>query len=144
MLDRKTVAVVHRLGKHAGVAAAGAIRRHALLDHGDRGGRVEGLEEERGPEAGEARPDDHDVGVPAALEHDCLAWRTPREPVAGLLDGLHGLSCGKAGQCVPDVPCARSVRCCQRTVAPSRMRLASRIAVASTLIWAGKAARRAP
>jgi hypothetical protein len=57
--------VVHGVAEHAGVPPAGAVGRDLPLEHEDFGLRVELLEEERGPEPGEAGADDRDVGLDA-------------------------------------------------------------------------------
>ena len=96
--DGQLVAVVDRSRQHPGVAAAGAIGGGALLDHRDVRPRVEGLQVERGPEAGEARADDDEAGLVAALERRLGrargSWRQPvasssmgrvRVPRAGIM-----------------------------------------------------------
>jgi hypothetical protein len=67
-----------------------------------------------------------------------------RRRAAAANDSLFRAAKGRAqGRRPPAVRC-RSTRCCQITVAPSSRRLVIRMAVASTLICGGKAARRAP
>jgi hypothetical protein len=49
MLNGETVPVIHRLGEHPGVAAAGPVGGDLLLEDDHFGTRVELLDEERGP-----------------------------------------------------------------------------------------------
>ena len=143
VLDRETVAVIDGLRQHARVAAARAVRRDTLLDDGDLGRRVERLQRQRRPEPGEPGAHHDDIGGLAPLQRDDVARRTARQPVARLLDRLKRLF-ERRGQAVATRAGASLPRCCHRTVAPRRMRLARRMAVARTLICGGNAARRAP
>jgi hypothetical protein len=80
--------VVHGLGEHPGVASARAIGSDLPLQDHHPDARVELLEEERGPEPGEAGADDGDIGLDDRLERRDLSRGTLGEPVAGSLDGF--------------------------------------------------------
>ena len=120
------------------------MRRETLFhySHVERGHQF--LEKQRGPESGEPRADDRDLGLGGAFQEVAVARDTLRQPVAGLLDGTHGWGGIPQASGSGEGVLSRTVRCCHSTVAPSASRLTNRIAVARTLICGGKAARRAP
>ena len=86
--DRETVAVVHRLGEHPGVPPARAVGRDLPLQDHHLDAGVEFLEEERGPEPGQAGADDGDIGLDDRFECRDLSPRALGEPVTRSLDGF--------------------------------------------------------
>jgi hypothetical protein len=80
--------VVHGLGEHPGVPPARAVGRDLPLQDHQPDARVELLEEERGPEPGQAGADDGDIGLDDRLERRDLSRGALGEPVAGSLDGF--------------------------------------------------------
>jgi hypothetical protein len=89
MLDCKPVAMVDRLGQHAGVTPAGSVGDTALFHHGDRKTGPEVLQEQRGPQSGEARPYNGDLDLARTLEGGGVKRGPVGQPIARLLNGKH-------------------------------------------------------
>jgi hypothetical protein len=80
--------MIESLADDAGVPSRGAVGDALGFEENDLGSRIELLQEEGGPETGEAAADDRDVGVRRSRERRTrLARRQIGEPEAGGFDG---------------------------------------------------------